>query len=140
MKKTLIWKILIVFLLCFAVACTVDGRNDSDKNGSENSGGNNGSDNGGNNGSDNGGGNNGGGNSSDKNYGSRSEALEALFDNTTLGVITLTITEDQWEQMISNTNNGKKDSYVKADFQYEKDGAVYKMSEIGIRNRGNSTY
>ena len=132
MKKTLIWKILIVFLLCFAVACTVDGRNDSDKNGSENSGGNNGS--------DNGGGNNGGGNSSDKNYGSRSEALEALFDNTTLGVITLTITEDQWDQMISNTNNGKKDSYVKADFKYEKDGAVYQMSEIGIRNRGNSTY
>ena len=139
MKKTLIWKILIVFLLCFAVACTVDGRNDSDKNGSDN-GGNNGNDNGGNNGSDNGGGNNGGGNSSDKNYGSRSEALEALFDNTTLGVITLTITEDQWDQMISNTNNGKKDSYVKADFKYEKDGAVYQMSEIGIRNRGNSTY
>lgn len=125
MKTNLIWRVLIVFLLCFAFGCTIDGEN------------NNGNDS---NNSNNGGNNGGGNNSSDKNYGSRSEALEALFDNTTLGVITLTITEDQWEQMISNTNNGKKDSYVKADFQYEKDGAVYKMSEIGIRNRGNSTY
>ena len=140
MKKTLIWKILIVFLLCFTVACTVDGRNDSDKNGSENSGGNNGSDNGGNNGNDNGGGNNGGGNSSDKNYGSRSEALEALFDNTTLGVITLTITEDQWEQMAEYAKAKNKDEYVKADFKYEKGNHVYEMKEIGIRNRGNTSY
>lgn len=134
MKKTLIWKILIVFLLCFAVGCTVDGRNDSDNNGNENSDGSNGGDNGG---SNNGGSNN---NSSNKNYGSRSEALEALFDNTTLGVITLTITDDQWKQMAEYAKVKNKDEYVKTDFKYEKNGHVYEMKEIGIRNRGNTSY
>ena len=123
--------ILIALLLCFAVACTTtDKENNGNDSNNSNNGGNNNGDNGGNNNGDNGG----------KKYGSRMEALTALFDNTTLGTITLTISEDQWEQMISNTNNKKKDSYVKTDFEYKKDGAVYKMSEIGIRNRGNSTY
>ena len=133
MKITFIKNILIALLLCFAVACTTT---DKENNGNDSNNSNNGGNNGG------GGSSSGGANvsMSGKDYASRMQALEALFKNTTLGTITITIAEDQWEQMISNTNNGKKDSYVKADFQYEKDGAVYKMSEIGIRNRGNSTY
>ena len=116
--------ILIALFMCLAVACTTvnDGKDNDDSGNKDNDSKNENVSHGG------------------KKYGSRMEALTALFDNTTLGVITLTISEDQWEQMISNTNNKKKDSYVKTDFEYKKDGAVYKMSEIGIRNRGNSTY
>lgn len=116
--------ILIALFMCLAVACTTgnDGKDNDDSGNKDNDSKNENVSQGG------------------KKYGSRMEALTALFDNTTLGTITLTISEDQWKQMISNTNNKKKDSYVKADFEYKKDGAVYKMSEIGIRNRGNSTY
>lgn len=111
--------ILIALLLCFAVACTTtDKENNGNDSNNSNNGGNNNGDNGGNNNVDNGGNNN--GDNGGKKYGSRMEALTALFDNTTLGTITLTISEDQWEQMISNTNNKKKDSYVRLILNIKK--------------------
>ena len=101
MKITFIKNILIALLLCFAVACTTA---DKENNGNDSNNSNNGGNNGG------GGSSSGGANvsMSGKDYASRMQALEALFKNTTLGTITITIAEDQWKQMISNTNNGKK--------------------------------
>lgn len=117
--------ILITLFMCFAVACTTgnDGKDNEDSGNKNNED------------SKNENVSHGG-----KKYGSRMEALTALFDNTTLGTITITIAEDQWEQMAKYAKAKNKDEYVKADFKYEKDGAVYKMSEIGIRNRGNTSY
>lgn len=90
--------ILIALFMCLAVACTTG--NDGKDN--EDSGNKNNEDSKNENVSQGG-----------KKYGSRMEALTALFDNTTLGTITLTISEDQWKQMISNTNNKKKGQLCK---------------------------
>lgn len=115
--------LFVAFLICFAVACTNDTPNNNSNN---NSGNNNG--NSGNNGSN-----------SDK-IAARNKALDELFDNTKLGTITLTIAQNQWEQLVSYSKNGDKTNYVKGDFKYEKNGKTYEMNEIGIRNRGNLSF
>lgn len=75
------------------------------------------------------------------------EKLDNLFDNTSLGKITLNISVNEWNQLLTNSRNDKlKDNYVKADCKFEKsfnyDNKKYKVqyniNEIGIRIRGGS--
>ena len=126
---TFIRHFFITFLICFAIACTPttdSGTNKTNNDDKENSGANS---------------NNQASSSDIEKAVTRSEALNELFDNTTLGIITLTITQDQWDKMVSNTKSGnKKTVYVKSDFKYEKNGKTYEMNDIGVRNRGNSSY
>ncbi|MCH5150727.1 MAG: hypothetical protein J1G30_08675, partial [Spirochaetales bacterium] len=48
------------------------------------------------------------------------EKLDNLFDNTSLGKITLNISVNEWNQLLTNSRNDKlKDNYVKADCKFE---------------------
>ena len=69
----------------------------------------------------------------------RAKKLDKLFDNTKLGEATLTVTQDQWDEMNTNINISKYNAYVKSKFSYTKDGESYNMDEVGLRVRGNST-
>ncbi len=123
---TFIRNLFFAFLICIVAACTTDSDSNSGNANNNNSG----------NGS-----NNSGTNIKDiEKAVTRSEALDELFNNMNLGTITLTVAQDQWEQLINNTNSKKKSVYVKSDFKYEKNGKTYEMNDIGIRNRGNSSY
>lgn len=120
---TFIRTFFIALLICFVTACAIDNGN---KESNSSSGINN---------------SNTGASSSDTEKAvTRSEALDELFDNTDLGTITLTITQEQWDELISNTINRRKTAYVKSNFKYEKNDKTYEMNDIGIRNRGNSSY
>lgn len=117
----------IAFLICFAVACTTDNANNSENTGNNNN--------------SNSSGNNSGADSKDiEKAVTRSEALDELFNNTNLGSITLTVTQDQWDQLVRYSNNKNKTDYVKGNLKYEKNGKTYEMNDIGIRNRGNSSF
>ncbi|MBR6061514.1 MAG: CotH kinase family protein [Spirochaetales bacterium] len=71
---------------------------------------------------------------------SRTAALNALYDNTTLGEVHLTFTDEQWNTLVSNSNSGNKTLYSSCDFVYKKGYKTYTMSNIGIKNRGNTSF
>ena len=75
------------------------------------------------------------------------EKLDNLFDNTSLGKITINISIDEWNKLLVNSRNERlKDDYVKADCKFEKSfnyenkkyKVKYNINEIGIRVRGGS--
>ena len=75
------------------------------------------------------------------------EKLDNLFDNTSLGKITINISIDEWNKLLVNSRNERlKDNYVKADCKFEKSfnyenkkyKVKYNINEIGIRVRGGS--
>lgn len=67
--------------------------------------------------------------------------LSYLFDLDDLPVITLRITEDDWNQYLTNfDNNPNNGLYVPAAFTMQKgDGRVYYRDSIGLRPRGNTS-
>ncbi|MBQ3922423.1 MAG: CotH kinase family protein [Spirochaetales bacterium] len=79
---------------------------------------------------------------------SRTDALNALYKNTTLGTVELTFTDANWNKLLQNYNPSgsyvslakNRKLYSACDFVYTKDGKTYTMSNIGVKNRGNSSY
>ena len=63
-----------------------------------------------------------------------------LYDNNALPSITLTITEENWNQYLTNFDNNPNNSiYIPAQWSYEKDGVVYTRDSVGVRPRGNTS-
>ncbi|MBP5449431.1 MAG: hypothetical protein J6Y01_04860, partial [Spirochaetales bacterium] len=63
----------------------------------------------------------------------RSAALDALYDNTTLGEVNLTFTQDNWNTLVSNSNSKNKTLYSTCDYQYIKGDNTYDITGIGIK-------
>ncbi|MBR3731560.1 MAG: hypothetical protein IKN25_02820, partial [Spirochaetales bacterium] len=119
MKQTFRF-LLFIMLVGILSGCTVLSSGSSANNG----------------GSDNNGGSAGGGDNKEKRTISRTAALNALYDNTTLGEVHLTFTDEQWNTLVSNSNkkvtatdgNGNTKSwtvydktlYSSCDFVYKK--------------------
>ncbi len=62
-----------------------------------------------------------------------------VFDINAVPKITITITKKDWNQMLTYFDSNRTyEIYVPADFQFEKNGVVEKLRNIGIRVRGNN--
>lgn len=70
----------------------------------------------------------------------RHRDLAYLFDNSKLPVITVTVTEDNWNRYLANFDANENNSeYVPASWRYEKDGSVWERDSVGLRPRGNTS-
>ena len=73
----------------------------------------------------------------------RAEKLDSIFDNTKLGEIHLTITEEEWNKLLELTHKGDgnydQGIYIKSACHFEKENKTYNMKEIGLRIRGNTS-
>lgn len=74
-------------------------------------------------------------------FSSRSDALDFIFNNQTLGTTTITIKRSEWNELCENyrffyknENSVHAESYV-----YEKDGMSWTMKNVGFRLRGNTS-
>lgn len=66
--------------------------------------------------------------------------LGYLFDLNAIPVITITVTEEQWNQYLRNFDedmNNRK--YISATFTFEKNGDKYVRENVGLRPRGNTS-
>ena len=70
----------------------------------------------------------------------RTESLDAIFDVDTLGDMVLTFTEAEWNTLLAYYDqNERNETCVHGDFAYQKDGMVWRVSDAGIRLRGNTS-
>ena len=66
--------------------------------------------------------------------------LEYLYDMSALAHITITVTEDDWNDFLSYYDqNPHNEEYILASFKYEKNGEIFGLDSIGIRLRGNTS-
>ncbi|MCR5285333.1 MAG: CotH kinase family protein [Treponema sp.] len=72
---------------------------------------------------------------------SRSENLDFIFNNQTLGKTTITIKRSEWNKLCDNYRYFyKNENYVQAEsYVYEKDGKTWTMNNVGFRLRGNTS-
>ncbi len=80
-------------------------------------------------------------NQSEKNNKSKLEhqkQLQYVFDLDKLATITLEVSLDQWNQMLSNIDaNPRTEEVVAADFTWEREGESMTLTNIALRTRGN---
>ena len=69
----------------------------------------------------------------------RSQKLDSIFDNSTLGETTLTVSEEEWNKLLSYTHSKNYSINIKGDYTYQKNGKTYNMKEIALRVRGNTS-
>ena len=71
----------------------------------------------------------------------RSESLDFIFNNTTLGTTTISIKRSEWNKLCDNYRYFyKNENYVHAEnYKYEKDGKVWSIPNVGFRLRGNTS-
>lgn len=66
--------------------------------------------------------------------------VDYIFDDTALPTITLEISTDEWNTLLSNFDiNPNNEDCVHADFYFEKNGTIHKVEDIGLRLRGNTS-
>ncbi len=72
--------------------------------------------------------------------GSRTESLNYIFGTDSVAEITLTISRAEWETLCTNYDkNPKNEDLVHADFEMKKGSNTWKISDIGMRLRGNTS-
>lgn len=70
----------------------------------------------------------------------RSEKLDRLFDSGGLGEMTLTVSEEEWNKLLTNFDkNSRNSTYVTGGFQFQKGTSNYVIDNVGVRIRGNTT-
>ncbi len=68
------------------------------------------------------------------------KTLNYVFDQTTLPQIRIEISTEEWNKLLKNYDaNPKNEIEVKADFSFNKNGKVDKLTDIGFRISGNSS-
>ena len=73
-------------------------------------------------------------------FSDRTEGLNYIFSTDSLADITLTITRTEWNNLLAYYDqNSKNEEYIHADFKMKKGGNSWKISDIGLRLRGNSS-
>ena len=66
--------------------------------------------------------------------------LAYLFDLNAIPEITISLTEEQWNQYLQNFDDDMNNSkYVTASFSFTKDGVTYVRDSVGLRPRGNTS-
>lgn len=71
---------------------------------------------------------------------SRKKSLDFIFSTQEIADINITITQEQWNELLSNYDqNPKNEEYVKADFKMEKGELEWQIENIGFRLRGNTS-
>ncbi|ULQ59392.1 hypothetical protein K7I13_13055 [Brucepastera parasyntrophica] len=72
--------------------------------------------------------------------GNRETSLNAIFDNSTLGETVLTFTEAEWNKLLQYYDqNPKNEESVYANYAYKKGDSVWRLNNIGVRIRGNTS-
>ena len=73
--------------------------------------------------------------------GSRSESLDFIFNNQTLGETTIVIKRSEWNKLCDDYRYlYKNENFVCADsYTYEKDGQKWVIKNVGFRLRGNTS-
>ena len=72
--------------------------------------------------------------------GSRTESLNYIFGTDSVAQITLTISREQWDKLCENYDkNSRNEDCVHADFEMKKGNNTWKISDIGMRLRGNTS-
>ncbi len=66
--------------------------------------------------------------------------VDYIFDDTALPTITLELTTEQWNQLLTNFDNDPhNEDCVVADFTFNKNGTIHQLENIGLRLRGNTS-
>ena len=72
--------------------------------------------------------------------GTKSESLDFIFNNQTLGETTITVSEAEWNKLLSYFDqNEKNETSVHANYEYKKGGKTWTKTDIGIKIRGNTS-
>ena len=69
------------------------------------------------------------------------ENLDFIFNNKTLGTTTITIKRSEWNKLCDNYRYFyKNENYVHVEnYTYQKDGTLWSIGNVGLRQRGNSS-
>lgn len=71
---------------------------------------------------------------------SRKESLDFIYSTKSVADINITITQEQWNKLLSDYDQNKKnEECVHADFKMKKAGVEWKIDDIGFRLRGNTS-
>ncbi len=71
---------------------------------------------------------------------SRKESLDFIYSTEAIADITVTITQEQWNKLLSDYDqNPRNEECVHADFKMQKAGVEWKIDDIGFRLRGNTS-
>ena len=71
---------------------------------------------------------------------SRTESLDYIFGTDSVAEITLTIKRSEWDALCANYDtNPKNENCIHADFEMKKGGNTWKINDIGMRLRGNTS-
>ena len=66
--------------------------------------------------------------------------VDYIFDENALPTITLEISTDEWNKLLTNFDiNPHNEDCVVADFYFNKYGRIHKLEDIGLRLRGNTS-
>ena len=72
--------------------------------------------------------------------GSRTESLDYIFGTDSVADIKLTIKRSEWQTLLNNYDiNSKNENYIHADFEMTKGDNTWKINDIGMRLRGNTS-
>lgn len=70
----------------------------------------------------------------------RNTDLNYIFDLDNVAMITITISEAEWNKLLANYDiNPINDEEVQADFKFERNGKAEEVKNIGFRLKGNTT-
>ena len=71
----------------------------------------------------------------------RCENLDFIFNNKTLGTTTITMKRSEWDKLCENYRYFyRNENFVHVEnYEYEKDGQVWSIANVGLRQRGNSS-
>lgn len=71
---------------------------------------------------------------------SRTESLDYIFGTEQVAEISLNIKRSEWETLLGNFDkNSKNENCIHADFEMKKGDNVWKINDIGMRLRGNTS-
>lgn len=71
---------------------------------------------------------------------SRTESLDYIFGTEQVAEISLNIKRSEWETLLANYDtNSKNENYIHADFEMKKGDNTWKINDIGMRLRGNTS-
>lgn len=71
---------------------------------------------------------------------SRTESLDYIFGTDSVADIKLTIKRSEWQTLLDNYDkNLKNEDCIHADFEMKKGGNTWKINDIGMRLRGNTS-
>lgn len=71
---------------------------------------------------------------------SRTESLDYIFGTDSVADIKLTIKRSEWESLLKNYDkNPKNENCIHADFEMKKGNNTWKINDIGMRLRGNTS-